>query len=305
LRVADDGSFEYQPDDNFNGTDRFRYRLDNGATGNKTTASGTYTETSKNWEYRASLGQATGADYRYLSQYIGDKTRKGTAKWTPKLTRKGTYRVTATFRATGNRTKDADYYVYDASGVKSHFQVDQTKGLSGEASFGPVYEDLGTHYLEPGKGYVVLDGRFYSSKSRLNFLAEVWKEYAKADSRYATRDAFTICMESVTAFFVGPLCLFAAHQYCTRGPWRHLAALVASACQLYGDALYFATCFYENGVHTRPEPLYFWFYFVGLNSLWVFLPLGVSWHAVRETVRAQRRADESGWRVAGGGGKQK
>ena len=155
------------------------------------------------------------------------------------------------------------------------------------------------------EGYVVLDGRFYSSKSRLNFLAEVWKEYAKADSRYATRDAFTICMESVTAFFVGPLCLFAAHQYCMRGPWRHLAALVASACQLYGDALYFATCFYENGVHTRPEPLYFWFYFVGLNSLWVFLPLGVSWHAVRETVRAQRRADESGWRVAGGGGKQK
>ena len=132
--------------------------VDNGATGSKTTASGTYTETTKNWDYRLGLGQSTGADYRYLSQYIGDKTRKGTAKWQPKLTRKGTYRVTATFRATGNRTKDADYYVYDANGVKSHFQVDQSKGLTGENSFGPVYEDLGTHYLEPGKGYVLLDG---------------------------------------------------------------------------------------------------------------------------------------------------
>ena len=103
------------------------------------------------------------------------------------------------------------------------------------------------------EGYVVLDAGFYRSKSKLNFLAEVWKEYAKADSRYATRDAFTICMEFVTAFFVGPLCLFAAHQYCTRGPWRHLAALVASACQLYGDALYFATCAFEKGSTPAPN----------------------------------------------------
>ena len=28
------------------------------------------------------------------------------------------------------------------------------------------------------------------------------KEYSKADSRYATRDAFTIAMESITAFMV-------------------------------------------------------------------------------------------------------
>ena len=142
------------------------------------------------------------------------------------------------------------------------------------------------------EGYVVLDGGFYRSKSKINFLAEVWKEYAKADSRYATRDAFTICMEFVTAFFVGPLCAFAAQQYCVRGQWRHLAALVASVCQLYGDALYFSTCFYEKGIHTRSEPLYFWFYFIGLNSLWVVVPLAVCWHAVRETVGAQRRLDE-------------
>lgn len=141
------------------------------------------------------------------------------------------------------------------------------------------------------EGYVVLDGGFYRSTSAFNFLAEVWKEYGKADSRYATRDAFTICMEFVTAFFVGPLCLFSAHQYCVKGPWRHLAALVASVCQLYGDALYFATCFYENGVHTRPEPLYFWFYFLGLNGLWVVVPLCVSWHAATEALVAQRGAD--------------
>jgi len=147
------------------------------------------------------------------------------------------------------------------------------------------------------EGYVVLDSGFYRSKSKINFLAEVWKEYGKADSRYATRDAFTVCMEFVTAFFVGPLCLFAASQYCSRGQWRHVAALVASVCQLYGDALYFATCAFEKGIHTRPEPLYFWFYFVGLNGMWVVVPLAVSWHAIKETLAAQKRLDESGWRV--------
>lgn len=143
------------------------------------------------------------------------------------------------------------------------------------------------------EGYVVLTPSFYRSTSRFNFLAEVWREYAKADSRYATRDAFTICMEFVTAFFVGPLCLFSAREYCKQGKWRHVAALVASVCQLYGDALYFATCFYENGIHTRPEPLYFWFYFVGLNGVWVVVPLLVCWHALGETLAAQERSDSS------------
>ena len=76
-----------------------------------------------------------------------------------------------------------------------------------------------------------------------------------------------------------------------------MAALVASVCQLYGDALYFATCAFEKGIHTRPEPLYFWFYFVGLNGMWVVVPLAVSWHAIKETLAAQKRLDESGWRV--------
>lgn len=112
------------------------------------------------------------------------------------------------------------------------------------------------------------------------------KEYAKADSRYAARDAFTIVMEGVTAFFVGPLCLAAAWAYTAAAPWRHLAALVASVCQLYGDALYFGTAAFDGMAHTRGEPLYFWFYFVVLNGVWVVLPGVVAWHAGREIVGA-------------------
>ena len=48
------------------------------------------------------------------------------------------------------------------------------------------------------------------------------KEYAKADSRYATRDSFVISMEAVTAFLWGPLCLLCVYAIARRWAWRHL-----------------------------------------------------------------------------------
>jgi cholestenol delta-isomerase len=93
-------------------------------------------------------------------------------------------------------------------------------------------------------------------------------------------------MEGVTAFLVGPLCAAAAWAYTAGAAWRHVAALIASVCQLYGDALYFGTAAFEGMVHTRVEPLYFWFYFVVLNGVWVVGPGAVVVHTVREIVRA-------------------
>lgn len=124
--------------------------IDNGQAG--------YSETTQNWATWNSIGQAIGKDYRYLSKTVGDGSKKGTAKWNPKLPVAGMYKVQATFRATGNRTNDADYFVYDSKGKSKQYVVDQTDGLTGEAGHGPVYADLGTHHFEPGKGYVILDG---------------------------------------------------------------------------------------------------------------------------------------------------
>lgn len=57
-----------------------------------------------------------------------------------------------------------------------------------------------------------------------NYLSQTWKEYAKADSRYASRDAFIIAMEAVTAFAWGPLCWVVSKAEgksweCGRGGW--------------------------------------------------------------------------------------
>jgi EXPERA (EXPanded EBP superfamily) len=213
-------------------------------------------------------------------------------------------------------------------------------------------------------------------------LPRAGKEYAKADSRYITRDDFVISMEAVTAFIEGPGCLAIVGGLLAGSAWRHVAVLLVSLGQLYGDVLYFGTCLHggvclwvcmcvcvraqarlcscllaegvgcaspgegagicrAQGVvpqlpavavngpqaagmagvplrnaaaaphhpavctddvmvqalhvfdvlppappplpgitrHTRPEPLYFWFYFVIINGIWIVVPTACIVHA--------------------------
>lgn len=143
------------------------------------------------------------------------------------------------------------------------------------------------------EGAFVLNDKFYQNADPKMLLLELWKEYSKADSRYATRDAFTTTMETTTAFAVGPAALLAAAGVMLRASWRWVLILVLSTFQLYGDILYFATYWFEGMVHTRPEPLYFWAYFVVMNSIWVVIPVWCVAVCVAECSTATR-ALESG-----------
>lgn len=91
--------------------------------------------------------------YRYLSAYVGDGTRKGKAIWQPKITTAGMYEVTTGYRASTNRTNDADYTLFDDLGGSQKMSVDQTKG-SGctKAVIGTAYCSVG------GSCRLVLDG---------------------------------------------------------------------------------------------------------------------------------------------------
>jgi len=124
------------------------------------------------------------------------------------------------------------------------------------------------------EGWVVAVPNFFTDTSG-NPLSEIWKEYSKADSRYASRDGFTICMEAITAFVEGPLCFVVVYGMLKKAPWRHTLAVLVALGQLYGDVLYFATSWYEGLIHSRPEAQYFWFYFVFINSIWIVIPSAV------------------------------
>ncbi|XP_068780178.1 3-beta-hydroxysteroid-Delta(8),Delta(7)-isomerase [Struthio camelus] len=122
-------------------------------------------------------------------------------------------------------------------------------------------------------------------------LAAVWKEYAKADSRYMTSDDFTVAMETVTAWAWGPLSFLTFLAFLRRHPARFVLQLVVSLGQLYGDVLYFATAARAGWVHADPRPYYFWGYFVGLNGIWVLVPGALIADAWRHLGTAQRTLD--------------
>lgn len=92
-------------------------------------------------------------NYRYLSHTVGDKTRKGKAIWQPKITVTGMWDFTVSYRATSNRTTDADYYVYDDNGGTKHIVINQKhSGDCTKMSLGSFYCKVG------GSCRVVLDG---------------------------------------------------------------------------------------------------------------------------------------------------
>jgi hypothetical protein len=118
---------------------------------NDTAGSGYSEERPENWV--SNSVNACAGSYRYLSHTVGDGSRRGKAIWRPAVRTAGMYRVTTGFRATENRTGDADYYIYDDRGGTTHKTVNQRNGS------GCTRADLGLAYCLPGGNCrLVLDG---------------------------------------------------------------------------------------------------------------------------------------------------
>ncbi|KAI0231903.1 3-beta-hydroxysteroid-Delta(8),Delta(7)-isomerase [Lamellibrachia satsuma] len=134
-------------------------------------------------------------------------------------------------------------------------------------------------FLMCGLIHCVVEGYFSIYHRTLaghqTFFGQMWKEYAKGDSRYLTSDTFTVCMESITCYIDGPLAFLAVYAFLYKRPYRHIVQITLSLCQVYGAVLYFLTELKDDFVHGEMwHPLYFWFYFVFMNSLWIVIPLG-------------------------------
>lgn len=97
-------------------------------------------------------------------------------------------------------------------------------------------------------------------------------------------------METITAVFWGPLSFLCAWCILADHPLRHPLQSIVSLGQLYGDVLYYATCtfdFVSSGIeYARPEPAYFWGYYVFLNAFWIVIPTCLLARSTRETARA-------------------
>ncbi|XP_066566062.1 3-beta-hydroxysteroid-Delta(8),Delta(7)-isomerase [Amia ocellicauda] len=127
-----------------------------------------------------------------------------------------------------------------------------------------------------------------------SFLSQLWKEYSKGDSRYVIADNFTVCMETITAWAWGPLSVWTVLAFLYNKPYRFVLQLVVSLGQLYGDVLYFYTEYRDGFSHSEMgHPLYFWFYFVFMNALWIIIPSLLILDAWRHLSTAQALSDRA------------
>jgi cholestenol Delta-isomerase len=139
---------------------------------------------------------------------------------------------------------------------------------------------LAVWFVLTGCIHLIIEGYFSLNHmhmpSRTDWLASAWKEYANCDSRYLTADPFVVCMETITAWAWGPLSLLTTYLIANGSPWRHPVQIVVSGGQFYGDVLYFMTNWmdewYSGISYSRPEALYYWGYFVGMNLIWLVIP---------------------------------
>ncbi|XP_045164462.1 3-beta-hydroxysteroid-Delta(8),Delta(7)-isomerase-like [Mercenaria mercenaria] len=155
-------------------------------------------------------------------------------------------------------------------------------------------------FVSCGFIHTILEGYFGVYHATLageqTFLAQMWKEYGKGDSRYISGDVCMVAMESITAFVDGPLCFLtaAAFMFQQGARYRFVLQLAVSICQLYGDTLYFSTEILEGFKHSEMwHPLHFWFYFFFLNILWIIIPSINILDAFISLCRAQETADKA------------
>ncbi|KAG0567255.1 hypothetical protein M758_7G156400 [Ceratodon purpureus] len=148
-----------------------------------------------------------------------------------------------------------------------------------------------------GLTHIILEGYFVFTPDFFTFtkphlLAEVWKEYSKADSRYVGRDPTVVVIEGITAVLAGPGCLLAVYAIATKPVYEHTLQLVVSTAQLYGDIVYFATVILKGVEICLPGPVYYWFYYIFMNGIWVVIPLLISfrsWGAINRAFASTKK----------------
>ncbi|MBA0739248.1 hypothetical protein Gogos_012536 [Gossypium gossypioides] len=138
------------------------------------------------------------------------------------------------------------------------------------------------------EGYFAFSPEFYKDKTGF-YLAEVWKEYSKGDSRYAGRDSAIVAVEGMTSVLEGPPCLLAVYAIAKGKGYSYILQFAISLGQLYGTFVYFITAYLE-GDNFSASPFYYYAYYVLANSFWLLIPSLIAircWKKISSAVQSQ------------------
>lgn len=138
------------------------------------------------------------------------------------------------------------------------------------------------------EGYFAFTPNFYK---KTPYLAELWKEYSKGDSRYAGRDAAIVTVEGITAAIEGPACLLAVYAIATKKAYSYTLQLAISLGQLYGCLVYYITA-YLLGDDFATNGYYYWLYYIQANFWWILIPSLIvvrCWKKINAAVLAEKK----------------
>ena len=97
--------------------------------------------------------------------------------------------------------------------------------------------DAFTHLtIELGFVYVALTSTAVKAD---NLLGYIWREYGRADARWAVRDPTVISIEIITVL-VGVLCVVNIYAIWRQNPYRDVIQIIICTSELYGGWMTFA-----------------------------------------------------------------
>ncbi|XP_047432292.1 emopamil-binding protein-like [Mugil cephalus] len=135
-----------------------------------------------------------------------------------------------------------------------------------------LFYDVIVHLtLEGPFVYMSLRGTVDTSQGPL---AELWKEYSKADSRWLVSDPTIVSIEIVTVVLDSLIALVLIHAVLEDKYYRHFLQIALSVCELYGGWMTFCPDWLMGSPHLNTSnPLYLWVYLVFFNGVWVLVPV--------------------------------
>uniref|UniRef100_UPI0037E980F0 emopamil-binding protein-like n=1 Tax=Semicossyphus pulcher TaxID=241346 RepID=UPI0037E980F0 len=160
-----------------------------------------------------------------------------------------------------------------------------------------LFYDVIVHLtLEGPFVYMSLGGTVETSEGPL---AELWKEYSKADSRWLISDPTIVSIELLTVVLDSLLAVLLIHAILHDKYYRHFLQITLSVCELYGGWMTFAPDWLLGSPSLNTSSwLHLWVYLVFFNGLWVLVPvllLVQSWsslkslHVLRADVHVNRK----------------
>jgi len=108
----------------------------------------------------------------------------------------------------------------------------------------------------------------------------VWTEYGKADSRWLQFDAEIFAIEIVAGTVMNMLAAWNLYLAYIDSPKRYFYQIVLASIEIFGTYSTFAAEIFRGSPNLHySHPLYFLYYLVFTNGIWVWVPLLLLYHA--------------------------